>query len=75
MDFAREPVAAASLAQVHFAKLKATGEPVAVKVQYPDMQNMFRGDIKTIEIMMGIIGKVRLLDVAGRTHRRPSTRS
>jgi predicted unusual protein kinase regulating ubiquinone biosynthesis (AarF/ABC1/UbiB family) len=57
-NFAREPVAAASLAQVHFANLRETGEPVAVKVQYPNMQNMFRGDIKTIEIMMKLIGWV-----------------
>ncbi|KAK4496558.1 hypothetical protein PRZ48_012538 [Zasmidium cellare] len=34
-EFAAEPIGAASLAQVHVATLKGTGEKVAVKVQHP----------------------------------------
>jgi aarF domain-containing kinase len=34
-DFAHEPIGAASLAQVHLATIKDTGEKVAVKVQHP----------------------------------------
>ena len=36
-DFQREPIGAASLAQVHVAKMKDTGDMVAVKVQHPSL--------------------------------------
>ena len=37
-DFGREPIGAASLAQVHLATFRATNERVAVKVQHPILQ-------------------------------------
>ncbi len=40
-----EPVAAASIAQVHRARLAATGEEVAVKVLRPGIEKAFRKDV------------------------------
>ncbi|MGP1355204.1 2-polyprenylphenol 6-hydroxylase [Roseicyclus sp.] len=40
-----EPVAAASIAQVHKARLADTGRPVAVKVLRPGVERAFRKDI------------------------------
>ncbi|HVC29609.1 MAG TPA: AarF/UbiB family protein [Steroidobacteraceae bacterium] len=43
-EFERKPMAAASLAQVHRARL-LSGEEVAVKVQYPDIVEIVRADL------------------------------
>ncbi|CUM68362.1 uncharacterized protein PRCAT00006084001 [Priceomyces carsonii] len=44
-DFDPEPVGVASLAQVHVAKLKDTGEKVAVKVQHPSLAQFVPLDV------------------------------
>jgi len=43
-SFAEEPIASASLAQVHRARL-VDGREVAVKVQYPDIEDIIRTDL------------------------------
>jgi predicted unusual protein kinase regulating ubiquinone biosynthesis (AarF/ABC1/UbiB family) len=46
-EFDTEPFAAASLGQVHRARLK-TGEEVAVKIQYPGIARTIRSDLRNI---------------------------
>lgn len=47
-DFSPRPAAAASIGQVHKAIWAATGEPVAVKVQYPGADEALRSDLTQI---------------------------
>lgn len=47
--FDREPVAAASLSQVHRAVLAETGKIVSVKVQRPDIQKKIETDLDILE--------------------------
>jgi ubiquinone biosynthesis protein len=47
-SFAETPIAAASLAQVHAATL-LDGTEVAVKVQYPDIEDIVRTDLRNME--------------------------
>jgi len=53
-EFDYKPVAAASLAQVFKAKLPS-GEQVAVKVQYNDLQKRFISDLGTIIFLQDIV--------------------
>ena len=48
-EFDTKPLAAASIGQVHRARVKGTGERVVVKVQYPGVESVFRGDVRTIK--------------------------
>jgi aarF domain-containing kinase len=46
------PIAAASIGQVHKAVLKSTGQPVAVKVQYPGVANSIDSDLNNLSILL-----------------------
>lgn len=52
-EFEREPLASASLGQVHRATLYS-GEAVAVKVQRPGLQKLFQLDIQVIDKLVGL---------------------
>ncbi|MES2435847.1 MAG: 2-polyprenylphenol 6-hydroxylase [Pseudomonadota bacterium] len=65
-----EPVAAASIAQVHRATLRSNGQDVAVKVLRPGIERAFRRDIdafyfaaRTIEFLSPSSRRLRPLDV------------
>lgn len=47
-EFSETPIASASLAQVHAARLQG-GAEVAVKVQYPDIEDIVRTDLRNME--------------------------
>jgi predicted unusual protein kinase regulating ubiquinone biosynthesis (AarF/ABC1/UbiB family) len=52
--FSPEPVASASIGQVHRARL-ASGEEVAVKVQYPDIEEMVRIDLQALRRIFKVL--------------------
>ena len=47
-EFDETPVASASIGQVHVARLRS-GEKVAVKVQYPDIETIVATDLRALE--------------------------
>ncbi len=53
-EFSAEPVASASIGQVHRARLPS-GEEVAVKVQYPDIEEIVRIDLRVLQRIFGIL--------------------
>jgi len=56
--FETKPVAAASIAQVHFART-ATGEEVAVKILRPDIEKAFSRDLELMKWIARIIERRR----------------
>src|SRR6187401_1967156 len=52
-SFEHHPAAAASLGQVHRATAR-TGEPLACKLQYPDMQSAVEADLNQLQILLAI---------------------
>ncbi|KHO45488.1 MAG: ubiquinone biosynthesis protein [archaeon GW2011_AR3] len=56
MSFDPMPIAAASIGQVHLAKLK-NGKRVAVKVQRPDIERIFRSDIDIMYLFVHLMQK------------------
>lgn len=64
LDWEEEPVAAASIGQVHRAVLQ-DGRRVAVKVQYPGVADAITGDLDNAELLYGMVSALALknLDV------------
>ncbi|HEX3773165.1 MAG TPA: AarF/UbiB family protein [Polyangiaceae bacterium] len=56
-SFEREPIAAASLAQVHRATTR-DGRPIAVKVLYPGIEKLIRRDLAVLRSLLPVIKRV-----------------
>jgi aarF domain-containing kinase len=56
-EFAETPIASASLAQVHRARLH-DGRDVAVKVQYPGIDDVVRVDLQNIQLLVRFANRV-----------------
>ena len=57
LEFERKPIAAASIAQVHRARL-ADGRPVAVKVQYPGVAALIEADLGALEAIFRALARL-----------------
>ena len=63
-EFDREPIAAASIAQVHRARLR-TGEQVVVKVQRPDVAELVRRDLAAMSFFAPfLVGRIPVAALA-----------
>jgi predicted unusual protein kinase regulating ubiquinone biosynthesis (AarF/ABC1/UbiB family) len=56
-DFDPQPLASASLAQVHRARLR-DGRDVAVKVQYPEIARLVEIDLTNLRFFVGILARI-----------------
>ncbi|KAH8075416.1 hypothetical protein JL721_1422 [Aureococcus anophagefferens] len=56
--FGDEPIAAASLGQVHLGTLKKTGQRVAVKVQRAGLKDLFATDLKNLRKLCELLDKL-----------------
>ncbi|KAL9653162.1 hypothetical protein ABK040_006378 [Willaertia magna] len=52
-SFNKEPIASASIAQVHLGELK-DGTKVAIKIQHPDLFRIFKIDLKTMQFLLNL---------------------
>jgi predicted unusual protein kinase regulating ubiquinone biosynthesis (AarF/ABC1/UbiB family) len=70
-EFSAHPVAAASIGQVHTARLR-DGRTVAVKVQYPNVAQAIRDDLRTTELVAAMFQMLRSV-IPGLTRADPKT--
>ena len=57
-EFDQKPIASASLGQVHKARLRSTGEVVAVKVQHRWIKENVNGDLAMVQLAVDVAKKV-----------------
>lgn len=63
-EFDEKPLGSASIGQVHRARLKADGREVAVKVQYPESEAIFRTDIAAIRDFCEVLAPEHLVTLS-----------
>lgn len=52
VEFEEVPMAAASIGQVHAARMKESGMPVAVKIQYPGVADSISSDLSNLAVLL-----------------------
>jgi predicted unusual protein kinase regulating ubiquinone biosynthesis (AarF/ABC1/UbiB family) len=57
-DFDQEPIAAASIGQVHRATLRDDGRDVAVKVQYPGIAEAIHADMRNLRLGLKLLAVI-----------------
>lgn len=51
LDIRKEPIAAASIGQVHSAIIKSNKQQIVIKVQYPEIQEAMKSDLKSLKLV------------------------
>lgn len=59
-EFDEKPIGAASIGQVHRAVLRETGQEVVVKVQYPEVAELFQVDFNNMEFLTRLVNPSNL---------------
>lgn len=57
-SFEKEPIASASLAQVHVAYEKETGRKLAIKVQHRGLRETSKGDLVALTMAVDVVGRL-----------------
>ncbi len=52
LEIEKEALASASMGQVHRARIKATGESIVLKIQYPNVDRAIDSDLKAIRTLL-----------------------
>lgn len=55
LEIETKPIGSASLGQVHRARIKATGEWIALKIQYPGVDKAIDSDLKAIRSFLSLL--------------------
>ncbi|MFS4460100.1 ABC1 kinase family protein [Bdellovibrio sp. HCB2-146] len=55
LDIEKTALASASMGQVHRARIKATGESIVLKIQYPNVDKAIDNDLKAIRTLLGTL--------------------
>lgn len=55
LEIEKEALACASMGQVHRARIKATGETICLKIQYPDVDKAIDSDLKAIRTLLNML--------------------
>jgi predicted unusual protein kinase regulating ubiquinone biosynthesis (AarF/ABC1/UbiB family) len=55
LEIEKEALASASMGQVHRAKIKATGELIVLKIQYPNVDKAIDSDLRAIKTMLSTL--------------------